>query len=396
MKKTLVALAALAATSAFAQSSVTISGNIDIAWKPQTHTGASGTGAKASGISDGAMAPNRIVFAGTEDLGGGLKAQFMSEMGINPTNDELTGNRTGNSGIQYDSALNNAATAAPVLHAGATGYSQNTNRQTWVGVTGAFGHVRGGYLVNNLYVLSSQSGYNQTFEGLVGADVFHTHGQAIVGGTRGNGLQYTTPELIKGLTATAQYGTGNGRQTLETNDGATKDNLTRTSFKFDYVNGPLKASYANTSAKTVIVASILTANAQGETVTTPTAGTNKGSLSQYIASYNLGPATVAYLINDGKNTLESSGAETKYKSRQLTVSAPMGKVTLRASMGNLTTDSATATTAKVKGSQYGATYDLSKRTVAYVMNGKTEDTGTSASAWNAKRTAYAIGINHAF
>jgi len=396
MKKTLVALAALAATSVFAQSSVTISGNIDVALKNQTHKGTSGTGAKASGVSDGAMAPNRITFAGTEDMGGGLKAMFMSEMGISPTNDELVGFRTTNSGIQYDSALNTAATNAPVLHAGASGSGQNTNRQTWVGVSGGFGHIRAGYLVNNIYVLSSQSGFNQTFEGLIGADVFHTHGNAIVGGTRGNGLQYTTPALAKGLTATIQYGGGNGRETLETNNGATKDNVSRTGIKLDYENGPLKAAFANTSAKTVILASILTTNAMGETVTTPTAGENKGTLNQYIASYNLGPATVAYLINDGKNTLASTGAVTNYDSRQLTLSAPMGAVTWRASVGSLTTKSSTATTVDVKGSQFGATYNLSKRSVAYAMMGKTKDTGTSASVWHAERSATAIGINHAF
>ena len=396
MKKTLVAIAALAATAAFAQSSVTVGGMFDIAWKNQEHSGTSGIGGKASGISDGAMGPNRIIFSGTEDLGGGLKAMFMTEMGISPTNDELVGFRTTNSGIQYDSALNNAATASPVLTAGATGTGQNTNRQTWVGVTGGFGHIRAGYLVNNIYVLSSQSGYNQTYEGLIGADVFHVHGNAIVGGTRGNGVQYTTPELMSGLTATLQYGAAAGRQTLETANATTQDNLTRTGLKLDYASGPLKAAYAYTTAHTVILASILTANAQGETLTQPTAGDNKGSLSQYIASYNFGPATVAYLINDGKNTLASTGAVTKYASNQLTVTAPMGKITWRASVGNLTTKSATATTVDVKGSQYGASYDLSKRTVAYLMQGKTEDTGTSASIWNAKRTATAFGINHSF
>ena len=385
-------MAALAAASAFAQSTVTIGGMFDIAWKDQKHTGTAGTGAKASGVSDGAMGPNRIMFSGTEDMGAGLKAQFMSEIGVNPTNDELTGNRTGNSGIQYDSTLTAPAAAT---QAGATGYSQNTNRQTWVGLTGGFGHVRVGYLVNNIYVLSSQSGYNTTFEGLVGADVFHIHGNAIVGGTRGNGLQYTSPELMKGLTATVQYGAGNGRQTLETG-GTTQDNLTRTGIKFDYANGPIKAAYARTEAKTVTTSSILSANAQGETLATPANADNKGSLDQLIGSYNFGFATVAYLINDGKNTANATGAETKYKSNQLTVSAPIGKITLRASAGHLTTKTATATTVDVKGHQFGATYDLSKRTVAYVMTGTTEDTGASASTWNAKRTATAIGVNHSF
>ncbi len=396
MKKTLVAIAALTAVSAFAQSSVTISGNFDIGWKAQTHKGTSGTGAKAAGISDGAMAPNRIIIAGTEDMGGGLKAMFMTEIGVNPTNDELLGNRTGNSGIQYDSLLTNAATAAPVLHAGATGYTQSTNRQTWAGASGGFGHIRAGYLVNNSYVLSSQSGYNQTFEGLVGADVFHTAGQSSTGGARGNGLQYNTPALAKGLTATLQYGTANGRQTLETNNSGTKDNFSRTGIKVDYDAGPLKAAIATTSVKTVTASSILNSNAQGEALTAPSNVDSKATLNQYIASYNFGPATVAYLITDTKATVNTTGAVTKTASNQLTVSAPVGAFTLRASMGNLTVKSATATTTDVKGSQFGATYALSKRSTLYAMTGKTKDTGTSKQAWNAERSGTAIGLNHAF
>jgi predicted porin len=410
MKKTLVALAALAATSVFAQSSVSITGGMDIGWKTQTHKGTSGTGAKAAGISDGAMIPSRINFAGTEDLGGGMKAMFMTEIGISPTNDELTGVRTGNSGIQWDSALNRTTAETAALKQGASGYSQNTNRQTWVGASGGFGEIRAGYMTTTMYQLSSQTGYNQTFEGLVGADVFHTHGNTFVGGTRGNAIQYTKSNLVNGLNATVQYGTGNGRQTLETDNGGTKDNLSRTGIKLDYAAGPLKASYGHTSATTVTTNSILTANAQGETVTTPSAADAKASLNQYIGSYNFGVATVTYLINDGESkqniasgtgaTAVAAGATTKFKSNQLTVSAPIGAYTLRYSTGNLSTNSPYTAGAldsvKVKGSQFGASYALSKRSTVYAMTGKTKDTGSAASAWNAQRSSTAIGLAHAF
>lgn len=70
MKKTLIALAAVAATgAAMAQSSVTISGAFDLGF---VRNGAAGTTAldTSNGLS-------QIVFSGTEDLGGGLKANFM-------------------------------------------------------------------------------------------------------------------------------------------------------------------------------------------------------------------------------------------------------------------------------------------------------------------------------
>ena len=90
MKKSLVALAALAAVGAVsAQSSVTLYGLIDIGYGSQVseqRATATGTASlRSRGIMDGANAGNRIGFRGTEDLGGGLKANFVIEQGINPT-----------------------------------------------------------------------------------------------------------------------------------------------------------------------------------------------------------------------------------------------------------------------------------------------------------------------
>lgn len=79
MKKSLVALAVLAASgAAMAQSSVTISGNVAVAYE-QTDT----ANAQVTGYDFGT---NRIIFAGTEDLGGGLKAGFHIQNRFDLTN----------------------------------------------------------------------------------------------------------------------------------------------------------------------------------------------------------------------------------------------------------------------------------------------------------------------
>ena len=86
MKKTLIALAALASVSAFAQSSVTISGKLRYAYITNSST-ASGTTTKAAGIG---RTDGDVVFTATEDLGGGLKANFQLEQSIKvdrPTKD---------------------------------------------------------------------------------------------------------------------------------------------------------------------------------------------------------------------------------------------------------------------------------------------------------------------
>eukprot|EP01036_Dinobryon_divergens_P006113 gene6113-8108_t len=93
MKKSLIALAAVAAVSAAsAQSSVTLYGLVDIGYGSHSTTTRDGTGViKSGGIMDGANAGSRIGFRGTEDLGGGLKANFVVEQGISPTTGELFG-----------------------------------------------------------------------------------------------------------------------------------------------------------------------------------------------------------------------------------------------------------------------------------------------------------------
>ncbi|GGX46109.1 porin [Undibacterium squillarum] len=79
MKKSILALSLLGAFSgaAFAQSSVTIYGVADVGVQG-TSTGSSKTAKVTSGQEGG----SRLGFKGTEDLGGGLKANFVLEQGV--------------------------------------------------------------------------------------------------------------------------------------------------------------------------------------------------------------------------------------------------------------------------------------------------------------------------
>lgn len=93
MKKTLIALAALAATgAAFAQSSVTLYGVADMAL---TDTNAAGRKMQLDGASRLNNADSRWGIRGTEDLGGGLKAGFNFEAGLR-LDDGFTGLSGGN------------------------------------------------------------------------------------------------------------------------------------------------------------------------------------------------------------------------------------------------------------------------------------------------------------
>jgi len=83
MKKTLIALAATAATGAFAQTNVTLSGRGQMEYSTFAATGSTYTGTDFNSRSRLADNGSRITFAVNEDLGGGLKAGIYCETGFN-------------------------------------------------------------------------------------------------------------------------------------------------------------------------------------------------------------------------------------------------------------------------------------------------------------------------
>ena len=74
-----------------------------------------------------------------------------------------------------------------------------------LGFSSGFGTVNIGYTYNNLYELSTLSGYNIGSEGLPGAASAHVLGNTFLGGTRSNGLTYISPNM-GGFTVRVQYG----------------------------------------------------------------------------------------------------------------------------------------------------------------------------------------------
>jgi len=138
MQKKLIALAVagLASTAAFAQTNVTIYGQVDYGYvyrfdgrdinsvNPLTPGGPtpSGAGKLDSGIDGG----NRLGFKGTEDLGNGLKAVFLLEGGFN-----VDDGYSGQGGRLY-------------------------GRQAYVGLSGGFGTAVGGRLYTPYYTFMLQ------------------------------------------------------------------------------------------------------------------------------------------------------------------------------------------------------------------------------------------------
>jgi predicted porin len=117
MKKTLVAIAALASVSAFAQ--VTLTGNLDVGLQMHDFKGnAVTTSAGSNGSSTTAL-----FFGGTEDLGSGLKAQFQYE--IDPALSETVSKTSGTSAVGSTSNVT----------------SSLGNGQSFIALSGGFGRI---------------------------------------------------------------------------------------------------------------------------------------------------------------------------------------------------------------------------------------------------------------
>lgn len=194
MKKTLIALAALAATSAFAQSSVTLYGVADVALTKVT--GSSAALGASTGLNNGT---SRLGFKGTEDLGGGLKAGFTFEQAVN---------------------LTTGATDANTFQ-----------RAAWLNLAGGFGDLRLGRSLT------------PAFYGIASWELTGTANYSVVGsqfgffGTRNDAMtMYTTPSF-GGFTASLGH-------VLKGNNA----DVAKNSLNAIYKNGPLAVGFSYAKA----------------------------------------------------------------------------------------------------------------------------------------------------
>jgi len=377
MKKTLIALAAVAATGAYAQSSVTLYGVVDVGYQSKKWTQAGALLGKSSGIVDGAAAGSRFGFRGTEDLGGGLKAEFVLEQGLSPTSQRLTNVRTASSGFQNEALL---VTAVPGTTAGRS--LDSLNRQTYVGLSGGFGTIRLGYQYTTLYEIGTLSGYVQTSEGVHGADFAHLAGGNglgnFIGGTRAPGIVYNSPNF-GGFTFQAQYG-GTAANTLTSfENGAggagTQFKNERIGLMGKYAAGPLSVAIGHTSLKSGTAAG-------GVAIPTTTA-----DATQLGGSYDFGVVKVGGTYTTGDN-----GGAIDFSAYTLSAAVPFGAAKFIVGYQSQTNETNNVDTTKASGWQLGVTYDLSKRTQAYVYTGQTKEKLTRLK----QADNFYVGVRHSF
>jgi len=370
MKKTLVAIAALASVSAFAQSTVTIGGTVDSAYV-QT---AAATNVNTKGLAANGSATTVLTIAGTEDLGGGLTANFQLQL----TPDFLAGG-----GVEGTS-INNAGV-------GTGGGTVGTGQQAFLGLSSTgWGTLKLGRVNSNVldawgngsvFGTAIGSGYAQN------GNIFTRYSATATNTsqsapTRFNGAMRYESNVISGFSASYLY----------VPQSASIDSQSVVDYGVKYVNGPLSIQYAGQKINQSGTLAVTSASFIG-TGSQALADGKNNQLTIMSANYAIGAATVyAASWTEKQNTataIDTAG-------QMFGAKYAMGATTFMVSTGRNNEKSAANVDKKIMG--YGADYALSKRTNLYVRyDNRDADTNTTAATSAAgvtKRTA--VGVRHTY
>jgi predicted porin len=340
MKKTLIALAAVAATgAAFAQSSVTIDGVVELGVvRPLADNN--------NTRLDAANGASQIRFRGSEDLGGGLRANFALAQRLSLESGNNDGSTNGRPTFQGEST---------------------------VGLSGGFGSIRLGRALTAM-----QGPINATDPWgtlTVGSTAVMTTGYYTdpngdlnaAGLGRTDGIFYNSPSF-GGFSVAATYGF---KQSGTNPSSANLANNTKNmmSLYAGYSAGPLTAGVGYEQ------------NRQDDTVTFIHGIYNLGFM-RIGAGYSM-----VEMATTGFSPTGSLARGSEAKTYNLMAIVPMDAFTFKAGYGVAKNDTTNADLTKKLG--LGVEYALSKRTTLYTTFGR-----DSVRATN--KTGYDVGIRHTF
>ncbi len=374
MKKTLIALAALAATASFAQSTATISGNLDFA---SVNVGGTQAASKGSTITTGFGTSSTSVlrFIAVEDLGGGMKAT--AQYNFDPrslANDSL-------------GVTNNVGTATTQLAATPTGLARD---ELFIGLSGGFGNIRLGSpnsIGLNAWQPSSSLGTG-IGSGYTGAGRSGTMTNSFVQTRYNRSVRYDSP-VMGGFQVAVLYAAGND-QPAQAASSAAAGTLTAqqipngrqaTEIGLRYAAGPLTLAYAN-------VAQGAQTNATGWYSSTTLVNAAKTSANVFSASYTMGATTLHAGMNDGNRLAAGTGGvAVDSKGSNIGITHNIGAIGLMANMRNQKVG-----TVESKVSGFRADYNFSKTAAAYIGYEKYDNGAASAN----ETTAASIGLRKSF
>ncbi|PUA17649.1 porin [Glaciimonas sp. PCH181] len=339
IKKSIFVLASLGvcAGSASAQSSVTIYGVVDMSIQHEND----GVRSKTA-LDSGQFYGSRIGFKGSEDLGGGLKANFVLENGFNAD----------------DGSLGQG--------------SRLFGRASWVGLSGDFGAVRVGRMSSPIFIVadaidpfdagltSGKAGQSTSTNGMLG--IFRTAFRT------DNTLTYNSNNIY-GFSGAAAYTFG------ETAGNTSANRQIGLSLAYD--KGPVYTGIAYQSVNDIF----------GNSTKQKLIG----------GTYNFGIAKAALAYQKNSSDLQT----VNNKNWMVGVTVPVGPASKVLASYIRSTDNTIATANS--GSQWalGYTYDMSKRTTLYTSysgnsNQARSNIGGLAAANGLTDTLFNAGIRHKF
>jgi len=384
MKKTLVALAALAATGAYAQ--VTISGYFGGSYDNVTITNAAATrtGNKSENrISDHS---SRIVFNATEDLGGGLSAigQFDLRFKLDAT-----------SRIQAETASAFTPTGAAANTATVAGTGPLTNPTVdpvssganWVGLASkTMGTVRMGR--GDFYYIDTPSFMPAGMHTSANmSPVYHSRAAANTSRTP-NAAWWVSPR-ISGLEGTVMYSTQplrtSGTNEVESDLGTGTANRkgSGSMVRLNYTNGPVDATFATISLKSDYIG-VGTALGAGSASAGQNAQDDQSG-NNFVLKFDVGGGLkLAAGMSSGKTTVVSTGVSTKANASGFGLSYDMGKVNYALSVArkgnNELSSTGEAANTGTSLTALAVTYNFSRRTaISALYNSLKADAGTSVT-----------------
>lgn len=268
MKKHLIAAAVAAAIAVPAAAQVSVYGMVS-AELQKTDTQ---NGRDDSAISESSSLGSPVIgFRGSEDLGGGLKAEFQLESGLNQQ----------------------------------TGATSLFSRQNWVGVSGGFGAIRVGFQNN---AIKDIDGFGET-----GANLFDVDGGLQNRDRRT--VKYISPSLngftfaLSNSNDVASTSTANANGIASSASATTEMNA----FNAQYSAGPLKLAAGQGTSKTA-------------------AGFEREN-TIFGGSYNLGMALVDFSVQSYESSTSANGGE--FDLMQIGANIPLGKVNIKVNYTNI-------------------------------------------------------------
>jgi predicted porin len=337
--------------------------------------------------SNGEAATSRIGFRGTEDLGGGMKANFVLESGIAADTALTFGGRAFWAGLE-DSKMGQIR----------VGRQDAFTRTLWLGADQlAAANVVGNVAYDNGTAMADSETTSHT--------------------TRHNGVNYISPRM-----GGVQLSLGVMQAETETTTRAKTGSGSQVGLSYVAGKFTAGAAYAVATTSTNAVAGVAgncILNTGGTTLSAVTATETCGSTKTRLtgkdaaaatdvktkdtaaaATYDLGFAKVAYIYNkrEAVNSVDlATASNTDRTSHAFSASVPLSaKLTGRVGYGygEYSSGASSAYNGDFKGMQAALNYDLSKRTMLYGIYGESQRDMSATTEVKAKE--YSVGVRHSF